>query len=400
MWGISGLKRVAELDRVRVALVGDRRAGRAPLLRRERGCLRIELVAGLVVEEHLVVHADHEVTVACRDLWVDQIVRRSRRSLAAHKRFGWNRRERLARADGSRGNARRISAGDHRFLFADHLVVLLGRRAATRHSTAVRGRETPQRIRRQHVRPVQAVPVEAHRHPPRCRGGRPVRRGGGRRRRGRRGWQGRLDGPRPRVTRTLGACGTGDGEGMRADGEALVDRRRRAHGRRALVERTGERDARGVGRKRKRRVGRGGRVGRAAPDRDRQRDDTPGPTARGEQDPDDQQPHEHENAECAWLRRHPFLPRLFELRGSPQGIPVRAESSCRINKRLTRPAGQGSNLALGPPGLRYGYGLQRIDAAIAAAARRAPSAARIQVISVGCFCVATSFGRSANTLRS
>ena len=48
----------------------------------------------------------------------------------------------------------------------------------------------------------------------------------------------------------------------------------------------------------------------------------------------------------------------------------------------------------------YGYGLQRIEAAIAAAARRAPSAARSQVISVGCFWVATSLGRSAKTSRS
>lgn len=50
--------------------------------------------------------------------------------------------------------------------------------------------------------------------------------------------------------------------------------------------------------------------------------------------------------------------------------------------------------------LDYGYGLQRIDAATAAAARRAPSAARIQVTSVGRFCFATSFGRSENTLFS
>ena len=48
----------------------------------------------------------------------------------------------------------------------------------------------------------------------------------------------------------------------------------------------------------------------------------------------------------------------------------------------------------------YGCGLQRIDAASAPAARSAPSAASIQVISVGCCCRATSFGRSANTSRS
>ncbi len=49
---------------------------------------------------------------------------------------------------------------------------------------------------------------------------------------------------------------------------------------------------------------------------------------------------------------------------------------------------------------RYGYGLQRIEAATAAAPRSAPSAASIHVISVGCRCVATSFGSSAKTSRS
>ena len=48
----------------------------------------------------------------------------------------------------------------------------------------------------------------------------------------------------------------------------------------------------------------------------------------------------------------------------------------------------------------YGCGAQRTDAATAAAASRAPSAASIHVTSVGCFCVATSFGSSANTSRS
>ena len=48
---------------------------------------------------------------------------------------------------------------------------------------------------------------------------------------------------------------------------------------------------------------------------------------------------------------------------------------------------------------RYGYGLQRIEAATAAAPRSAPSAASIHVISVGCRCVATSFGSSAKTSR-
>ena len=78
------------------------------------------------------------------------------------------------------------------------------------------------------------------------------------------------------------------------------------------------------------------------------------------------------------------------VRRSSAAGPIWRCRCCRIETVIARE----------PWPVDYGYGLQRIDAAIAAVASRAPSAATIQVISADCFCVATSLVRPENTSRN
>ena len=109
---------------------------------------------------------------------------------------------------------------------------------------------------------------------------------------------------------------------------------------------------------------------------------------------------------CPRSRREEPLPPCASHRARGAGAPPRGRRHRHGPARRPRLAGSADrrtrrdHRSHGPGRSRYGYGLQRIEAPTAAAASTAPSAARIQVISVGRFCFATSFGSFEKTSRS